>query len=77
MPNCFFGGKKNICHFLHKLKCVILYQSHTDSLAVHWSYFDEESGIESFQLAIYEMQHGNKLKIFPMGKFERLLVCTV
>ncbi|XP_022100316.1 uncharacterized protein LOC110984425 [Acanthaster planci] len=40
--------------------------SHSDSLAVHWNYFDDESGIESFQLAIYEIRHGNKRKIFPM-----------
>ncbi|XP_022102001.1 uncharacterized protein LOC110985344 [Acanthaster planci] len=41
------------------------FQSHSDSLAVHWDYFDDESGIESFELAIYEMRQGNKIKIFP------------
>ncbi|XP_038050876.1 uncharacterized protein LOC119724026 [Patiria miniata] len=41
------------------------FQSNFDSLAVHWDYLDEESGIESFELAIYELRHGNKHKIFP------------
>ncbi|XP_022103294.1 uncharacterized protein LOC110986022 [Acanthaster planci] len=41
------------------------FQWHSDSLAVHWDYFDDESGIESFELAIYEMKQGNKRKIFP------------
>ncbi|XP_038062441.1 uncharacterized protein LOC119732930 [Patiria miniata] len=44
------------------------FQSHSDYLAVHWDYFDDESGIESFELAIYEMTEGNKHKIFPMDK---------
>ncbi|XP_033637389.1 uncharacterized protein LOC117298318 isoform X2 [Asterias rubens] len=56
------------------------FQTHSDSLAVHWSYFDDESGIALFELAIYEMRHGKKRKIFPAdldpNSFEPLLDVT-
>ncbi len=42
-----------------------LLQTHIDSLAVHWDYFDEESGIALIEFAIYEMRHGRKRKFFP------------
>ncbi|XP_033637723.1 uncharacterized protein LOC117298529 [Asterias rubens] len=56
------------------------FQTHSDSLAVHWDYFDEESGIALFELAIYEMRHGKKQKIFPAdldpNTFEPILDVT-
>ncbi|XP_038050728.1 uncharacterized protein LOC119723897 [Patiria miniata] len=41
------------------------FQANFNNLSVHWDYFDDESGIESFELAIYEMRQGKKIKIFP------------
>ncbi|XP_071798137.1 uncharacterized protein [Asterias amurensis] len=56
------------------------FQTHSDSLAVHWDYFDEESGISSYEMAIYELQQGNKRKVFPAdlnpNSFEPILGVT-
>ena len=40
-----------------------------DLLAVNWDYYDDESGIDRFEVAIFEMRFGSKIKIFPDGKF--------
>ncbi|XP_072034301.1 uncharacterized protein [Amphiura filiformis] len=43
----------------------IEYQTYTDRISVHWNYEDLESGIIYYQMAIYELKHGNKRKIYP------------
>ena len=46
-----------------------LFQTQDNSNSVNWDFHDDESGIDFFELAIFEMRHGSKTKIYPAGKY--------
>ena len=53
------------------------FQMHGDSLSVNWDYFDPESGIDRFELVVYEMRYGSKNKFYPAGKLKLLVTRAV
>ena len=38
-------------------------------MAANWDYKDDESGIDHYEFAIFELRHGTKRRIYPDGKY--------
>ncbi|XP_072033446.1 LOW QUALITY PROTEIN: uncharacterized protein [Amphiura filiformis] len=50
------------------------YQTNADSISVNWDYYDDESGVSGFEVAVYEMRSGNKHKIYPQDQNSKSVV---